>query len=333
MVRRFPIANPSFTFLPSVSDTTTSPLVLTETTTKTEVVTTTTRTTTHLFPLPPWKKRGNSTDNAIVRPRTLSSPLQVEKDLPPTPADDLDPSSINPARPNEHNNRRGRIEIPFNAKAGPQSAFPSSSRKFSSPELTLPRSQTALANAALGLGLTHIMPLASAPTPSSQVFVASPPPLSRRSIADLRRSKSSQKLKVDSSFERHPGIDEATLEARRTRGISLGAGFIHEPKGKEKEKAPDPSIPSPKLLSRRPSFWSRKKTAPTIDTSLSTSQKGPDTSPLTSLDAGTRSDVEFRASRSLERRSVTQHDRELSRSHSERSRSRKARTSNPSTAS
>ncbi|KAH8835319.1 hypothetical protein DL96DRAFT_1519946 [Flagelloscypha sp. PMI_526] len=63
--------------------------------------------------------------------------------------------------------------------------------------------------------------------------------------------------------------DEDQLVRRRSRGLSLNAAALlsmgsgNDVKGKAKDSShPDSPRGSPKVLSRRPSFWSRKKSAP-----------------------------------------------------------------------
>lgn len=274
---------------PPYKETRVNPVILAErTTTTTEIITTTTQTT-HFFSLPLWRKRGvpTSTTSARqsvfdfgadengtvhrIRPMHSSASLVVDKALPPTPVN------------------ASREELPTPWGLHPQETTDTSdtlqpphleSRKSSRTGHTLPTTQStaALAHAALGLGLglTHVMPLASASSSSSEIntvaFMSSPIPRDSDAPANvhMRRSKSSQKLGPSSSERSEFVVDSRDDRSyRRTRGLSLGTTSLlnfgsSDAKGKAKEKQPDntssPQTP-PKLLARRSSFWSRKKTA------------------------------------------------------------------------
>ncbi|KAL0950980.1 hypothetical protein HGRIS_007727 [Hohenbuehelia grisea] len=227
-----------------------APVVL-ATTTTTEVVTTTTQTT-HFFSLPLWRKRGpvassahpsGTDDHGVLQPDALRAAM-VDKALPPTPPNESD-SDDQQAGPSSLDNSRS----------------PSIST-HSSPRPPEPRKSTmALAQAALGVGLPHIIPRASPSSSSTEVnsiaFLSS---ASRAgSSSGVRRSKSTHKPKPSSTTEDGgPPV--------RARNISLGAtallpnGNGAKGKGKEREAEGDGNA-SPKVLSRRPSFWSRKKQA------------------------------------------------------------------------
>ncbi|PCH33556.1 hypothetical protein WOLCODRAFT_129831 [Wolfiporia cocos MD-104 SS10] len=128
----------------------------------------------------------------------------------------------------------------------------------------------ALARAALGLGLPHVMPgsvSASSSSTDLHALTLNPPPIpvsgqSRPSQSIMRRVKSFQKEPVASADENtSPAADR---QCRRSRGLSLGPFQLTSPdKGKERQRQPEPdTIPpasAPKSLARKASFWSRKR--------------------------------------------------------------------------
>ncbi|EDR15667.1 sec7 domain belongs to guanine nucleotide exchange factors [Laccaria bicolor S238N-H82] len=238
-----------------------SPLILAETkTTRTKVVTTTTETTTHLLSLPVWKKRGvvDFQPDAYQQRSGLSSQFssaasfKINKALPPTPPIEKDDSVV---------------------LADPVSSF------FVAQPSTIvhpSHSTAALAHAALGIGLPHVIPLASTSRLSSEVnsivFAASPPQSNVRLSPSVRRVKSSQRIGAKGSAGTLASSDSSPIinERRRSRGLSFSAvSFLSftssDGKGKEKEKegvTQDPLHTPPKSLSRRSSFWTRKKILP-----------------------------------------------------------------------
>ena len=241
-----------------------SPLILAETkTTRTKVVTTTTtETTTHLLSLPLWKKRGvvDSQPDAYQQRSDLSSQFssaasfKINKALPPTPPIEKDD---------------------FNTVA---LVDPVLSFSIAQPSTIVHPSQStaALAHAVLGIGLPHVIPLASTSRLSSEVnsiaFAASPPQSNIRLSPSVRRVKSSQRIGAKGSAGMLASSDSSRInnERRRSRGLSFGAvSFLSftssDGKGKEKEKeevTQDSLHTSPKPLSRRSSFWTRKKIPP-----------------------------------------------------------------------
>lgn len=247
----------------------------TTTTTTTHVVTTTTQTTTHFFSLPLWRRRGASSaafgtnpapqassslqsdDFGAIDPRANKAPMMMDKDLPPTP----------PLASNDSSNVQDVGGPSVEAGTG----LPLHSASFLSSEPSMSgdssHSTLVLAQAALGISLTHTMPnTISARSSSSDLNTSNsiPPPTppvvppATSFNSRMRRAKSFQK-------DRGTGPESSTsiasvLERRRNRGLSLGPfHFSPDSKGKQREE-PDEVIPStPKLLSRKNSFWSRKR--------------------------------------------------------------------------
>ena len=297
-----------------------SPLILAETkTTRTKVVTTTTETTTHLLSLPVWKKRGvvNSQPDAYQQRSGLSSQFssaasfKINKALPPTPPVENDDSNTV-------------------ALVDPVSSF-----SIAQPSSIVHPSQStaALAHAALGIGLPHVIPLTSTSRLSSEVnsiaFAASPPQSNVRLSPSVRRVKSSQRISAKGSAGTLASSDSSPInnERRRSRGLSFGAvSFLSftssDGKGKEKEKegvTQDSLHTPPKPLSRRSSFWTRKKILPL--TNLPTSPTPREAaSPAVSHEHPVRSSLDLpKSSPPLpEHSTAVHHQRGLSRSRSQK---------------
>lgn len=255
-----------------------SPIVLAETrttTSRTEVVTTTsTQTTTHFFSLPLWRRRpataSSSARQSISGVEELglatdtSSPgaLMMDKALPPTPT--MSQEAHREALPQMGQMVNGTANV-----AGPEIVVSSSKSDTPSQRKTTQRGQhghpppptLALAKASLGLGLTNIIHIPQTHSSSSSdvntvAFATSASPIRPR--AGMRRAKSSQKLRItDSDDHVIPLRKSLDLgERMRTRDDSMiGSAAQSSDKGKGKDTA-DPPVQS---LSRRPSFWSRKK--------------------------------------------------------------------------
>ncbi|KAL1690360.1 hypothetical protein GGG16DRAFT_92381 [Schizophyllum commune] len=308
-------------------------LVASETTT---TVVTTTQTTTHFFSLPLWtRKRTTSgapparhstfggggapapaTEDGMIRPHTM---FMHDKDLPPTP----------PKEYTQTESVASGHEQPFAANAASTTLPPApGSATPSDCSATASSSTAALAQAALGLGLPHVMPQASPSRPSTEInsvaFNTPPPPIPESPVQNVvRRVKSSGKMRAVSTTE-------SDLNRRRSRGLSINLFGNSDPspsgKGKEKEHAPD----SPRPLSRRASFWNRKKSitpadepvppvpvpSPSKDTSLS--PQIPSLRPFSPFGIGTSPPRQGMLSHSSSSLSVGSHHRGLSRSHSER---------------
>ncbi|KAL1737963.1 hypothetical protein HDZ31DRAFT_70568, partial [Schizophyllum fasciatum] len=311
-------------------------LVASETTTTTVV--TTTQTTTHFFSLPLWtRKRTTSgapperhstfagggvpppaTEDGMIRPHTM---FMHDKALPPTP----------PKEYTRTESVASAHEQPFAANAA-STALPSApgSATPSDCSATQSSSTAALAQAALGLGLPHVMPKASPsqPTPdtSTVAFTTPPPPIPDSPTQNVvRRVKSSGKIRAAATAA------EGDLSRRRTRGLSLNLFGSSDPspsaKGKEKEHTPD----SPRPLSRRASFWNRKKSITPADEPVppvpipspssqetSASPQIPSLRPFSPFGIGASPPRPRMLSHSSSSLSVASHQRGLSRSHSER---------------
>lgn len=328
-----------------------SPIILAETTTtRTEVVTTTT--TTHFFSLPLWRKRGfhssrsapqnalnlgvGSDEHGSIPLSARSSAYLVEKDLPPTPPNEHEPpNDIHQGfdRNEKHNTDEVRmLPVPI---------LPADSRKPpKGGEASTMQSTAALARAALGLGLPHVLPYASDPSSSSEIntvaFIPQTTPDLRLSSPGVRRVKSSQKFKSNSPSDWPATVPSEQDSRRRSRGFSLGsASFLDfgatDMKGKGKEKVTLEQLPPPKSISRRPSFWSRRRTIAPEPTLLPTPQ---DTNliPLPSLPPVSPFEVDLPSVRphpsplsANPHPSNRHHSRGLSRSYSERAQSTSAK--------
>ncbi|KAJ7900023.1 hypothetical protein B0H14DRAFT_2671934 [Mycena olivaceomarginata] len=296
-----------------------APLLVAETTTTTQVLTTTTTHTTHFFSLPLWKKRPATPTPAapVVRHSVFGvgvsedGRVRVEKDLPPTPPDEpvfpVRLAGTNSTASSSHaTDEDPRMSAVFSA--------PGSRKSFAASQST-----AALAHASLG----------SASSSTSEVntvaFAASEP---RLQGLNIRRAKSSHKLRTTSAFEPPVAIEVSRSEVgdkRRTRGLSLGttASFLNlgsDAKGKsrESEEQPAPVRSPPKAsLARRASFWSRNRKSMAVDLAEPTPQRDniplpslPSVQPLTPF---TMDDIPMSASSTHSR-----HSPGLSRSHSER---------------
>lgn len=245
------------------------------TTTTTHTVTTTTHTTTHFFSLPLWRRRtqqatpfdgaspdriATSTDElGVLGPPTNPVVLMRDKDLPPTPPVDDDSP-----RDGSHETSGGPAPPPrASAEGRPSSSANMASSSQVSRAARLPHSTdssqgtAALARAVLGLGLPPLM-LAHRPSSSSEInsvsFVVPPSssgsPLAERvSSSTMRRTKSFHK---DLDVTAQASYVEVR-ERRRNRGLSLGTLLVGP---EEKEKAKEPEG---KSLSRKGSFWNRKR--------------------------------------------------------------------------
>ncbi|KAL0580317.1 hypothetical protein V5O48_001734 [Marasmius crinis-equi] len=259
---------------PEYRESDSSPVIFSETTvTTTEVVTTTTQTTTHFFSLPLWKRRAPPSSH--VSPLSISKPemaveatstprsasFKIDKALPPTP-------QMEPANGSTYfsPSRRPSTEESTEGSKKPLLLLPNPSGS-KAPPMSRPSSSTAaLAHAALGLGLPHVLPHAS--TSSSDVnTIAFSSSSSEESpvIPDdtpARRAKG----RAVSTFARPEQTDSSKIRNRKTRGLSLGpASFLSfggseaKEKGKEKETVPEVTVSPTKSLVRKSSFWSRRK--------------------------------------------------------------------------
>jgi hypothetical protein len=258
-----------------------SPVLVSETTTTTQVVTTT-QTTTHFFSLPLWRRRppaptaaaasrssvgaapdemGQVAPGMRIASGPVSFPPKTDKALPPTPAGSEEgPSAVQLLI--------SRVESPVplitQARDGQHTPLPAPSpprNSFHSTHEPTPRSSLsdqpkfALARAALGLGLPHVMPQQLQPESSSG--------RSSSAASSMRRVKSFYTPEGQPSTESREA--EATPSAasttasnrRRSRGLSLGPwqlGVDMKPKAKKE----DGVAPSP-VLSRKGSFFGRRR--------------------------------------------------------------------------
>lgn len=251
----------------------TGPIVLAETTqtTRTEVVTTTTQTTTHLFSLPLWRRRraippssarqslSGAEESGLMTDTAASGAFMTDKALPPTPTWSQEThKEVEELFPQTDPTVDGTLDV-----AAPELLASSSKFDALSPRRTIKQGQfrspppptLTLAKASLGLGLTNIIPIPqtrSSPDINTVAFAAPEAPQ-----AGIRRAKSSQKLSSTYSSKGHTTPLRKSLEfGERWRTNSMnGSALQFGDKGKGKERD-DTSVQS---LSRRPSFWSRKK--------------------------------------------------------------------------
>ncbi|KAF8167944.1 hypothetical protein B0H34DRAFT_683719 [Crassisporium funariophilum] len=242
---------------PSYQQSSKSPLILAETTTtRTEVVTTTTtETTTHLFSLPYWRRRAgpqspnphqlgpvSDTSKYTSRPPHIpSNDLLFDKALPPTPPDEL----VTTGDASNSESLQSRITTP--------------------PAL---QSTAALAHAALGLGLPHASMSIAHAEANTIAFVSPVSPLSPVPSAPptVRRAKSSLRIQPRHASEDLMASPDGDSILERRRGLSFGAtsllkNGVPDVKGKAKQREQEQIRPStsPKLLTRRTSFWLKKK--------------------------------------------------------------------------
>ena len=244
-----------------------SPLVLAETTrTRTEVVTTTTtQTTTHFFSLPQFRKRAGpsqqSDDYSTHKlPATLlpSDKASFEKALPPTPPNQIGRSQ----------NDSVIMHSQDLVTSCPVAQRAADAVHFATPSPQT-RSSAALSHAPLGKGLPHTSPTAlleinTIPFVSS----ASPVPVSTPTI---RKSRSFQWLKRNFSENRVPSNDDHPNQSvnERHRGLSFGADPFPRidvmgdgDKGKPTESSSVGLKAASKTISRRASFWVKKRDSP-----------------------------------------------------------------------
>jgi hypothetical protein len=256
---------------PSYNESTRSPLLVAEmTTTRTEVVTT--ETTTHLFSLPTWKKRSGPRSPVLpqgTEDATNSFDMHHSRKPPPSPA--LYDKALPPTPPNELPDPIGSTSDDLEQSMS--SAVPSISqldsyRLRSRKSSAGPHATVALVHAALGVGLPHASTSMSRETNGISFMTPSSPVSSGiASSPSVRRVKSSQRVQQRHASDTHENAAHEKIIERRKRGLSFTtASFLHlgntDVKGKGKEvqqQSASPKVPPPPL-SRKSSFWSKKKT-------------------------------------------------------------------------
>ncbi|KAF5382956.1 hypothetical protein D9757_006388 [Collybiopsis confluens] len=314
---------------PSYRENDHSPLIFEETTvTRTEIITTTTETTTHFFSLPLWKRRVNQTSAsnkgfADEMGFLASSPrFRLDKDLPPTPPDSGSHSSLltssrAPSRGHSAEQETS-LPVPFSPSDSGGSAFGN-----------LPRPTSVLAQATLGLSLPHVLPhipVSSSSSEINSIVFASP------SSSDAISSHVQSKQRAISTVGSYTSA-EVSSQQRRTRGLSLGpSGLLGfgsgEAKGKEKvmvnEKESEAVHNKVSKLSRRASFWSRKKISSSPEPLPSARRSEISLVPLPALPPFSPFDVDMTRVSSSEgqpsKLPKPHHSCGLSRSHSEKGR-------------
>lgn len=268
-----------------------------ETMTTTVTTTHTTHTTTHFFSLPIWRRRGGhpmsgalsedpsnsrqhlnvGENGAFIR----TSFYNIDKDLPAVPAVE---HAEQPLDASQDNYSRLRREAVSQSGTDVQSSNDGSLMHGRSLDTTPSTSQNpstfALARAALGLGLPHVMPQATASASISDATVQEQlsglrPKTSMLFSPDMRRSKSITRARSE-YFPDVSVVEDRLRTPRRNTVVALEdrkteAGF--EGKGKDRATVQDSQEEDqrPKLISRRPSFWNRRRVqslkAPQIPTS------------------------------------------------------------------
>ncbi|KAF8640498.1 hypothetical protein AX17_000160 [Amanita inopinata Kibby_2008] len=216
-------------------------------------VTTNTSHSSQIFSLSPlWKKRPSTSparSSRILFPRTESK-SPSDKALPPLPDAGLAPSLtrrlLSSAPLQSIDSRKSTTRISMDT-------YPHKVSNVSQANTT-PTSTSALAHAALELGLTPVMPHTATDTPS----------LASSHSSMIRKAKSSQKLKPTDTPDDAFAINAlvASSDHRRMRRLSFGSSnFLNfgELKTRGKDNDTDSAMASPKPLSRKGSFWSRKK--------------------------------------------------------------------------
>lgn len=260
-----------------------SPVLVSETTTTTQVVTT--QTTTHFFSLPLWRRKPGTSSNVPSARQSIADPqaddmgqlapsmrvasgpftfsdLKTNKALPPTPSvSEAGPSSIRTPIPAP----RAASPAPFTAGDHDSLHDPSSNLRMaiSPPEFVSQPSMSsytapehpklAIARAALGLGLPHVMPQQLQAERASLSLTSSASGMRRVNSFNRSDGQPDQYLP-----EPIPPPAADTHTRRRTRGLSLGPwslGVDAKAKGKDKE---DEVAPSP-TLSRKGSFFGRRR--------------------------------------------------------------------------
>ena len=226
-----------------------SPLVLAETTTtRTEIVTTTTtETTTHFFSLPYFRKRTHQSpkdvhsNHSIPAPKLSSDMGLSEKALPPTPPNEIKCFQNDPVIMHSQSRDLGR--------ASPVAPRATDIVHFA------PQTHS---TAALGKGLPSA-PSASYHETNTIPFVSSASPT-------IRKSRSFQWLKRNVSENFTPSSHDVRPNHSASRGVSLGAnpslstGVLgSSDKAKPTEFPSVGSKAAPKAISRRASFWGKKR--------------------------------------------------------------------------
>lgn len=217
--------------------------------------TTTADTTTPWFLLPYWRKRNVSqptilrrtSENYPPKLRTSHSSrlLSLNKDLPPTPSNEGRDFKSNLGRPEilEFRSSHHQESKMAQAQKGSPVAIPAARGPCISLASASTRVETVVPNA--------FLPSGSSPVASKSI----------------RRTKSAHRLRAPNDtisehivHRRHRGLSFNTPDLLLNAGDSTSKG-----KGKELEP-PNLSKPLPQPLSRRPSFWSKKR-SPTPPTS------------------------------------------------------------------
>ena len=233
-----------------------SPLVHAETTTtRTEVVTTTTETTTHFFSLPQFRRRAPSQqspkdDYSDHKLPDIPSPSDIalfDKALPPTPPNEIEGSQ----NVITHSTQDLITSSPVAQRAKDVVHFATSQ--------THPRAT--FTPAALGKGLPRSSPAPRLET-NTIPFVSSPLPIPTPTI---RKSRSFQWLKRSVS-------ENGDHLSQRQRGSSFGTNSFSSIGVKnECLKLTEISFVDPKAvpqtISRRASFWSKKRILPSDEPS------------------------------------------------------------------
>ena len=270
------LRNTSLETPPPYNQRSSSPLLLAETTTtRTEVVTTTTtETTAHFFSFPYFRKRPGSSHRSskddysnhnVPSPRRPSDRALFEKALPPTPPDET------------RNSQKDSVIM-----HSPQDLVASSPIAQRTTEVvhfatSTPRthSTAALTHAALGKGLPNASRSISYVETNTIPFVSSTSPIPVLTPT-VRKSRSFQWLKRNVSENNAPSSNNDHLNypvSERHRRLSFGANSPGD-KGKPIELLSVDPKAAPKNISRRASFWSKKRGSPSKEPSNSSQDEG-----------------------------------------------------------
>jgi hypothetical protein len=233
--------------------------------------TATTTPTTHFLSLPIWRKRQ---EQQVDPPERLSmfelrtyqdhqrehqTPSPRDKSLPPTPtSSDEDMSGAQARTTDSPIDDRSWLYRP-SMQAHPTTAASPPARPSPS------NAKVALAQAALAIGLPHGLPQASASSSRSDVnsmaSLAVPRPSRNGAPSNVRRAKSFQQL--SRKFRRDDNSTLADAQRPRSHGIDFDPDNAFDSDGKGKgnalEDIPSHVTPPRKSLTRRASFWNRKR--------------------------------------------------------------------------
>ena len=204
-------------------------------------------------------------DGAFIR----ASAYNVDKDLPAVPpTEDAGQSSTASQGLSTRHRSEGAPQIEYdtcNRDGGSPQYSPLLETAPSTSQLP---STFALARAALGLGLPHVMPQAAASTSTPDVMTIPEQRARFRSASnmllspDLRRSRSFMRARSE-YFPDVKDAEDRLRGPRRNTVVALDTERVVQ-EGKGKWRAPEQSVQEdtnhqPRTISRRSSFWNRRR--------------------------------------------------------------------------